>query len=345
MDNSWQVHRDFPLRQLNSFGFVANAQFFCRVRNLDELKLAIAYCQQHELNLRLLGGGSNLVLGPVVTGLVCKVDMGGIGTPVVDEQQVQVSVGAGVNWHEFVRHTLGRGWYGLETLCLIPGQVGAAPIQNIGAYGTEVGDRICSVDVYDRVQDERLQLSAQQCEFGYRTSLFKTTDRYVVLAVSFMLDLQQTNRTQWYPDIAAELARVGVNHPNPGQVAQAVIRVRRRKLPDPRRFGNAGSMFKNPVVPLAQAIQLQSQKPSLSHHVTADDGYAKLSAAQLIDQAGWKGVEQQGLMVWPQQPLVMVNASGQGNGVGLRRLTDAIAADVASKFSVQLELEPLFVDC
>jgi UDP-N-acetylmuramate dehydrogenase len=287
-------------------------------------------------------------MAPQISGLVCHLQLRGIEYEPVGAK-VRVRVAAGENWHNFVRYTLGQGWSGLEALSLIPGQVGAAPIQNIGAYGTELSRWVHSVEAIRRDNGQRQVFSADQCKFAYRHSLFKQSAAYVITAVTFDLlpqGMRLDGGVEHYPDVARELLSLGWATPNARQVAEAVIRVRRRKLPDPAEHGNVGSVFKNPVVSTAKMRALAKQLPQLVSYPGPAAGQCKLAAAQLIDAAGWKGRSADGFTVWPRQPLVLVRLaqgktkSGTGDGRGMRGLAAAIAADVTQRYGIQLMLEP-----
>ena len=284
----------------------------------------------------VLGQGSNLVLPdrlarPVVLAGWCGLSL--------DERggEALLTAAAGEGWHGVVCHSLGQGWAGLENLALIPGSAGAAPIQNIGAYGVELSERLVEVRVFDRAEDRVRTLPAAACRFGYRSSLFKAEPaRYAVLSLTLRLARRPSLRLD-YPDVGRELARLGVAQPTPRQVAAAVIRIRRRKLPDPRQWGNVGSFFKNPIIDPGAAERLGQREPGLVAHPVA--GGVKLAAAQLIDRCGWKGRRLGEVGVWPRQPLVLVN-HGQGRAPDFLALGEAIRRSVLERFGVSLELEP-----
>ena len=250
---------------------------------------------------------------------------------------------AGASWDGFVRWSLAQGLAGLENLALIPGTVGAAPIQNIGAYGVEVRERIHAVEAFERATGEVRRLAPAACAFGYRDSLFKREpDRYVVTAVEFELPRAAPPRLD-YAGIGDELAAMGLaGTPSPTQVADAVSRIRRRKLPDPAVLGNAGSFFKNPIVPAAQAEALQAAHASLPVFRGDADATRKLSAAWLIEQCGWKGHRDGGAGVAASHALVLVNHGG-ATGAQLLDLARRIAASVQARFGVAIEPEPRIV--
>jgi UDP-N-acetylmuramate dehydrogenase len=290
----------------------------------------------------VLGGGSNLLFAGDPPGTVIALETRGISIVEEDGDLAVVRVDAGATWHEFVLWSLEQGLCGLENLALIPGTVGAAPIQNIGAYGVEVRERIRAVEAFDRRENAMARLDNAACAFSYRDSLFKRDpDHYLVTAVEFALPRTPSPRLD-YAGIGDELAAMGIAHPTPTQVAHAVIRIRQRKLPDPAVLGNAGSFFKNPVVPAATAADLQSAHPSLPVFRGNGDDTRKLSAAWLIDQCGWKGHREGDAGVAASHALVLVN-HGHATGAQLLDLARRIAGSVRERFGVAIEPEPRIV--
>jgi UDP-N-acetylmuramate dehydrogenase len=323
------------LDRANTFGLPAEAEFVCRPKHLDELRTVVAEAQKRGLEWWVMGGGSNLLLGPQIGGVCLMPAITGIKVVVETEDDVTLDVGAGVNWHELVRFAVGQGWSGIENLALIPGTVGAAPIQNIGAYGVEIAESTVGVHVLRCADLGQELLPAEACGFSYRSSVFKTTakGRYLITGLRLCLSRRFVARDD-YPDVAQELRRMGLAQPvHPAQVAEAVTRVRRRKLPDWRRFGNAGSFFQNPVVSTEHFARLQRDIPDLAGYPAAK-GY-KVSAARLIDLAGWKGRREGAILVWPRQPLVLVNTGG-GTASQVLTLAERIVNDVVRRFAVQL---------
>ena len=253
-----------------------------------------------------------------------------------------VRADAGVGWHDLVLWTLGHGLCGLENLALIPGTVGAAPIQNIGAYGVEVRQHIHAVDAFDRRGNAMVRLDTQACAFAYRDSLFKRDpDHYVVTSVDFALS-RTPALTLDYAGIGEELEAMGIETPRASQVAEAVIRIRQRKLPDPNVLGNAGSFFKNPIVPVAVADALAGEHASMPVFPGSDADNRKLSAAWLIDQCGWKGFREGDAGVAASHALVLVN-HGHASGAQLLDLARRIAASVQARFGVAIEPEPRII--
>jgi UDP-N-acetylmuramate dehydrogenase len=291
------------------------------------------------VGLTVLGGGSNVVLRRRVAGVVCLVRMRGIRLEPEGAVGVLVTAAAGERWHDLVRYTLGQGLAGLENLSLIPGSVGAAPIQNIGAYGVELSDRFVSLRAFDICSGQTRVFHRDDCRFAYRDSCFKRPEAAHLIILDVTVRLTRTAVPVIdYPDLQLELKRLGWSRPSPVQVAEAVIRVRRRKLPDPRRIGNVGSFFKNPQVSPAQGAEACRRHPALSGRSTPD-GRVKLSAAQLIDACGWKGRVVGRVGVWHRQPLVLVNRGG-ATGADILAVSEDIRRDVNERFGVSLELEP-----
>ncbi|HEX7036997.1 MAG TPA: UDP-N-acetylmuramate dehydrogenase [Pseudomonadales bacterium] len=327
------------LREANTLGVPSVAERLVVVRREAELlALVDAVGRGGASRLTVLGGGSNVVLRRRVPGTVCLIRTRGVriepGTG-----DVLVTAAAGERWHDLVRYTLGQGLAGLENLALIPGSVGAAPIQNIGAYGVELAERFVRLRALDTASGRIHVLHGRDCDFGYRDSVFKRAEAasLVILDVTLCLPRRAEPVTS-YPDVALELERLGRTRPQPWDVAEAVIRIRRRKLPDPRRIGNVGSFFKNPVVTVQEAAHVAARLPALNRYPAAGDR-VKLSAAQLIDAAGWKGARLGPAAVWRRQPLVLVNTGG-ATAADVLTLADAIRRDVADRFDVALELEP-----
>ena len=339
MTAAWTEVRDASLRMRNTFGVEATAPLLVEVADAAALPGVLA---RHAGDApMLLSGGSNLLFAGNPPGAVIALATRGIAMT-EDGEVAIVRADAGATWHEFVLWTLRHGLCGLENLALIPGTVGAAPIQNIGAYGVEVRERIRAVEAFNRRDGAMVRLDNAACGFAYRDSLFKRDpERFVVTAVEFALPRTPALRLD-YAGIGEELAAMGVADPTPSQVADAVIRIRRRKLPDPAVLGNAGSFFKNPIVPAVQAEALHARHPSLPTFRGNDDGTRKLSAAWLIDQCGWKGHREGDAGVAASHALVLVN-HGHATGMQLLDLARRIAASVRERFGVDIEPEPRIV--
>ena len=306
----------------------------------DETALGerLARADDHGEPVAVIGGGTNLVPRARLPGLAVRPRIRGIAFERRGERRWRVTAGAGERWHELVRACLGRGIAGVENLALIPGSVGAAPVQNIGAYGRELAAVLESVTVIDRRRRALVRMTAAECAFAYRGSRFKAdgAQRFVVVRVALALGDLPPNAC--YPDVRQELARLG-GDVNPRSIAEAVIRVRRRKLPDPRRVGNVGSFFQNPFVTAAQLDALRERLDIDAYPDAAGGGRFKIPAARLIDRAGWKGARHGAAQVWPRQPLVLVNLGG-ATGADMLALAARIQADVVDKWGVCLQLEP-----
>ncbi|WP_199154263.1 UDP-N-acetylmuramate dehydrogenase [Chromobacterium sp. ASV23] len=338
-----QFQADVDLRPYNTFGLAARAAHFCRLDDLADLSALLTHPLYRQGPVLWLGGGSNLLLTRDYPGLVAKVALTGIRLLREDGDHVIVEAAAGENWHDFVLHTLAQDWYGLENLSLIPGTVGASPVQNIGAYGVEVKDHLHEVVCAQLDRDGApLVLSNADCCFGYRDSVFKheAAGRLLVTAVRFKLSRTASLRTG-YGDIARQLAADGITAPTPSDISRAVIAIRQSKLPDPAVLGNAGSFFKNPVVSAALADKLLASHPQLPHYPAAD-GRVKLAAGWLIDQCGLKGYREGDAGVHAKQALVLVNY-GQASGAQLHALARKVQEAVRARFGVALEPEPLIL--
>jgi UDP-N-acetylmuramate dehydrogenase len=339
------IEHDVPLQRFNTFGLAAQARHYLRVTDAGQLVRLQDEPGLAGLPRFVLGGGSNVLLTRDVDALVLHMAIEGralVGEEGADGDHVLVRAGAGENWHAFVDYTLQQGLGGLENLSLIPGTVGAAPIQNIGAYGLEIKDVFHSLTVFDPASGERRTLRGEDCRFGYRDSIFKHPEGagLIVLDVTFALPRAWRPNLR-YAELANALAAAGMLDPTPRQVSDTVVAIRRRKLPDPAQVGNAGSFFKNPVVTQAQCAALLELHPHLVHH-RQPDGSEKLAAGWLIDQCGWKGKGIGAAGVYPKQALVLVN-NGGATGADVLALARAIQDDVLERFGVALEPEPVFV--
>ncbi len=331
------------LTALNTLGLRARASALVVYTGQAQLPALSALAQQHG-QVFVLGGGSNVVLGPVIDGLVIKVASRGIRLLEARDDCWIVEAQGGVVWHDFVAHCLENGWAGLENLALIPGTVGAAPVQNIGAYGVEFDQRFHSLDAWDLKHARMVTMSARDCGFSYRHSVFKEGEpgRWLITAVRFRLP-RPWRPVLDYPDLQrhTSVAEAGQGI-GPRDIFDAVCDIRRRKLPDPAVLGNAGSFFKNPIVNNAAADALQQRYPDLVRYPQADGQHSKLAAGWMIDRAGWKGRRVGPVGTHDRQALVLVNHGG-ATAADVARLADAIRADVQRMFGVNLEQEPVAV--
>ncbi len=333
------ILENIDLTSYNSFGLAVRARYFLRVESLDALREAVAFCRQKQLAMVVLGGGSNVLLREDFPGLVIQIALQGISAHESPVGVWRVTAASGENWHRFVEYCLEQHMHGLENLALIPGCVGAAPMQNIGAYGVEVKDFITDVQVFDIATGELETLTNAECHFAYRDSVFKGALRgqKLVLSVSFQLRRQATPNLT-YAALAQAVAGKG-DALSARDVFDAVCAIRREKLPDPKVLGNAGSFFKNPVVSDAQYAELLQTFPDLpSFDVAGHAQWRKLPAAWLIERAGWKGKGVGGAAVYEKQALVIVNRD-HASAQDVVSLALEIIASVEQKFGVTLEPE------
>jgi len=343
MNPPWRLTRDASLRERNTFGVEARAPWLLE---LDDAAALPDLLSRPELDdggsLLVLGGGSNLLFAGDAEGPVLALTNAATRVLAQDATHARVRAEAGMPWHALVMWSLQQGLCGLENLALIPGTAGAAPIQNIGAYGVEVGEFVHAVEAWDRDAGILRRLDRDECAFGYRDSVFKhAPDRYIVTAVE--LDLLRTPAPRLdYAGIGEELAAMGVTRPGASEVAEAVIAIRRRKLPDPAVIGNAGSFFKNPIVPAALAESLQAAHPGLPVFRGDAPDTRKMSAAWMIEACGWKGHRDGDAGVAVSHALVLVN-HGNASGAQLLALARRIAASVEHRFGVAIEPEPRII--
>lgn len=326
------------LKPYNSFGVDVRAQLFAEAHSDADVREALACAQSRELPLLVIGGGSNLLLTADIPALVLRMATRGLRVLSDDGVRVVVEAEAGEAWHPFVLWTLQQGLSGLENLSLIPGTVGAAPMQNIGAYGVEIKDVFAGLTALDRQSGALREFTLEECNFAYRDSLFKhEVGRWLILRVRF--ELKRTTHLHLdYGPVRQRLSEQGIEQPTASDVSQAICSIRSEKLPDPAVLGNAGSFFKNPIVSAALAAQIKLSYPGLIGYPQAD-GQVKLAAGWLIEQAGWKGFREDDAGVHRLQSLVLVNY-GTATGLQLLHLARRIQQDVCERFNVSLEMEP-----
>lgn len=327
----------FNLQKLNTLAVPAVANFYVAVQGDDELLEALNFARTENLPLLVIGGGSNIVLRADFPGVVIQLKSQGKEVVAEDEHFVWLKVAAGENWHHLVEYTLDNALYGLENLSLIPGSVGAAPIQNIGAYGVEVKDLITELSALEIRSGITVNFTNESCRFDYRDSIFKQTfkDQYVITTVTFRLrKAPQLNLS--YPALRDALA--GFDNPTPQAVSDAVIAIRQSKLPDPAITPNVGSFFKNPIISAKQLHALRTIYPDIVSY-PVDAARVKLAAGWLIDRAGWRGKEAAGAQVHAQQALVLTNPE-KASGAAVLALAELIQQSVNTQFGVTLELEP-----
>lgn len=331
-----ELQEQISLKEFNTFGLDVCAKRFASFSTVGELKLGL-----HQLNgdqLLILGGGSNVLLTQNFDGLVLKNEIKGIEVIEEDNQHITVAVGAGENWHQFVMHAIEHNWAGIENLSLIPGTVGAAPMQNIGAYGVEIKKVFDHLEAIEIATGQLHTFSNSACEFGYRESIFKKSHKgqFVITKVVFKLSKTPEFNIS-YGAIQDTLKEMGVSDLSIKAVSDAIIKIRQSKLPDPAEIGNSGSFFKNPEVDAIDYEGLKAEYPNIPGY-KLPDGRIKIPAAWLIEQDGWKGKKFDQIGVHKNQPLVLVNY-GQGKGADIRDLAFDIRRSVAKKFGIELTPE------
>ena len=334
------------LREHNTFGLPAAAATLVHVRSAADVRRVVDHPEFGRAPKFVLGGGSNVVLTRDVPGVVLKIEVPGRRLVQERDDAWIVEAGAGENWHGFVAWTLDQGWPGLENLALIPGSVGAAPVQNIGAYGVELKDRFDSLDAVDLVTGRSVTLDAAACRFGYRDSVFKHADFGGLAGKSVITQVRFRLPKPWQPvlgylDIERKIAETGIHAPDARQLFDWVCAIRSAKLPDPARIGNAGSFFKNPVVSPEQCRDIIARDPEIVHY-PMPDGSVKLAAGWLIDACGWKGKTVGRAGVYERQALVLVNRGG-ASGAEVVTLARAIQESVYGRFGIRLEPEPVII--
>jgi UDP-N-acetylmuramate dehydrogenase len=331
-----QMEHNYSLQPFNTFGIDVKAKHFGAFSNINELQTCLNTFPNEDL--LILGGGSNMLFTQDFTGLVLRNEIKGIAVVKEDDSTVFVKVGAGEVWHEFVLHCIALNWCGLENLSLIPGSVGASPMQNIGAYGVEIKDVFYELSAFHLESGEIHTFSKEQCQFGYRESVFKRAlkNQYIITDVTFVLAKQSVLKTS-YGAIQQELDAKGISNPSMRDISEAVIAIRQSKLPDPKVLGNAGSFFKNPVIHIEAFGPIQAKYPDVSHYVISESE-VKLAAGWLIEKAGLKGYRQGSCGVHEKQALVLVNYGGS-QGQQILDLSTHIIQTIQAQFGVTLERE------
>lgn len=341
-----EVEEGVSLREMNSFGLPAAARRLVRIRSEADVRRVLDDPTIGRLRHLVMGGGSNLVFSRDPDGVVLRVEVPGRRLVEARDEAWIVEAGAGESWHGLVAWTLAQGWPGLENLALIPGTVGAAPVQNIGAYGVELKDRFESLDAVDLVTGRSVTLDADACRFGYRDSVFKQTGFGGLAGKSLITRVRLRLPRHWQPvlgylELARRMAETGQAAPDPRTIFDWVCAIRRAKLPDPAHIGNAGSFFKNPVVTEEQCRDIIGRDPHVVHY-PMPDGSFKLAAGWMIDACGWKGKSVGRAGVYEQQALVLVNRGG-ATGAEVLTLARAIQESVYGRFGIRLEPEPVVV--
>jgi UDP-N-acetylmuramate dehydrogenase len=337
-----QLETHVPLAAMNTFGVAAHAERLVRVHSARDVRFVVDHPQWGALPKLVLGGGSNILITHDPEQLVVKVEIGGMRVLRDDVDAAIIEAGAGVQWHELVRWSLDIGLPGLENLALIPGTVGAAPVQNIGAYGMELADRFDSLDAVDLTTGRMVTLDGRACHFGYRDSLFKRELAGKSLITQVRLRLPKPwQPVLGYADLSRHFGKLGHREPDAREIFDAVCAIRRAKLPDPAVLGNAGSFFKNPVVNRTIRNEILQDFPEIVSYPLAD-GTFKLAAAWMIDASGWKGKSMGHAAVDARHALVLVNKGG-ASGEEIKDLACVVQRAVAQKFGITLEFEPVVI--
>ena len=333
------MQENISLKPYNTFGVDVKSKYFAEVCSLEELIETLKFSNSKKLPLLFLGGGSNILLTKDFEGLAIQLNLKGITEEIIDDNQILVTAKAGENWHQFVMFCLDKNYGGLENLSLIPGNVGTSPMQNIGAYGTEIKDVFESCKVLNLETLEIEVFNLEKCRFGYRDSIFKQEGKgkYVILEVTFRLTRTDHKIDVEYGAIKSELENLGITNPTIKDVSKAVINIRQSKLPDPKVIGNAGSFFKNPTIPLSQFESLKQKFENIPGFPNGDS--VKVPAGWLIEQAGWKGKQIGNVASHKLQALVIINATGNATGKEIFDFSTEIINSVKEKFGIELERE------
>lgn len=330
-----ELKTQVQLQTLNTLRLASIAAYYAKIHSKSDIIKALEFAEQNKVKHIVLSGGSNLLLPKMLNALVMQMAIQGIDVVSESEQNIVLDVAAGESWHDFVEYTTTQQWYGLQNLALIPGLVGASPVQNIGAYGVEVAAFIVSVEAYDCQQKTFVCLDVQACQFAYRYSIFKQQPtRYIITSVRFKLHKQPTFKLD-YGDLSQAVGEIKTAE----NIQKKVIQIRRAKLPDPKQYPNVGSFFKNPIISATQYQQLTAQFPNVPSYAQ-NDGYVKVAAGWLIDQAGWKGKRHGEVGMFERQALVLVNY-GQASLDDVQRAYQCVQADVKKMFGIVLEPEPM----
>ena len=332
------IIKNKSLKSYNTFGIDCNSSFFARINTLKDLEELYQHPLFKSQKKLILGGGSNILFTSNYEGLVIKNEIKGIEIKKETNDVVEVQIGAGVNWHEFVTYAVNNKWGGVENMSLIPGNCGTAPMQNIGAYGVEIKDTFISLNAYEIETGETVSFDRKKCDFGYRESVFKNDlkDQYIILDITLRLQKKPILNTK-YGDINNTLIKNNISNPTIKDVSNAVIEIRTSKLPNPKEIGNAGSFFKNPIIQQDQFKELKTKFPEIVSY-PVNENRVKLAAGWLIEKAGWKGKDFGDFGVHKNQSLVLVNYNN-ASGKEIFNLSQDILEDVYQKFQVNLERE------
>jgi UDP-N-acetylmuramate dehydrogenase len=336
------IKQNVSLKPYNTFGIEAKARFFVEIQSVEDLKLILRNSDFQSIDKLFLGGGSNILLTKNYEGLVVKINLKGIHKVFEDDAHIHIKAGAGEIWHELVMYCVENQYAGMENLSLIPGTVGAAPMQNIGAYGVEIKDIFEELQAMNLETLEIETFKLNDCHFGYRESIFKhqLKRKYVIISVTFKLNKVPIYKVA-YGDIQKTLEEMNSQQLSIKAVSEAVISIRKSKLPDPAEIGNSGSFFKNPEIPKAQYEHLKAQFDQIPSY-PINETSVKVPAGWLIEQAGWKGFRDGQIGVHARQALVLVNYGG-GTGEQIKALSAKVQASVLEKFGISLSTEVNFI--
>ena len=332
------IIENYPLLKLNTFGVDVKAKYFTSINTINELIEATKTNVFKDLELLILGGGSNILFTKDFDGLVILNNIKGKEIIEQNQQSIFLKIGAGENWHELVMYCVDNGWGGIENLSLIPGNTGTAPMQNIGAYGVEIKETFVELEALEISSGKIVKFNNSDCEFGYRESVFKNKmkNQYIILNITLELKKNPVLNIN-YGDVKAILESQNIKNPAIKEVSNAIIRIRQSKLPDPKKIGNSGSFFKNPLVSLNQLELIRKNYPNVVNYEINENEF-KIAAGWLIERAGWKGKKFNNYGVHEKQALVLVNY-GLANGMEIFDLSEKIILDIKDKFGITLERE------
>ena len=329
---------NYPLLKLNTFGVDVKAKYFVSINTVNELIELTKTEVFKDLQLLILGGGSNILFTKDFDGLVILNNIKGKEIIDQNQQSIFLKIGAGENWHELVMYCVENGWGGIENLSLIPGNTGTAPMQNIGAYGVEIKETFVELEALEISSGKIVKFNNSDCEFGYRESVFKNKmkNQYIILNITLELKKNPVLNIN-YGDVKAILESQNINNPSIKQVSDAIISIRQSKLPDPKIIGNSGSFFKNPIVSLNQLELIKKKYPNVVNYKINENEF-KIAAGWMIERAGWKGKKFNNYGVHEKQALVLVNY-GLANGMEIFDLSEKIILDIKDKFGITLQRE------
>ena len=332
------IIENYPLLKLNTFGVDVKAKYFISINTVNELIDLTKTKVFKDLQLLILGGGSNILFTKDFDGLIILNNIK--GKEIIDQTQESIflKIGAGENWHELVMYTVDNGWGGIENLSLIPGNTGTAPMQNIGAYGVEIKETFVELEALEISSGKIVKFNNSDCEFGYRESVFKNKmkNQYIILNITLELKKNPVLNIN-YGDVKAILESQNINNPSIKEVSDTIISIRQSKLPDPKIIGNSGSFFKNPIVSLNQLEFIKKKYPNVVNYKINENEF-KIAAGWMIERAGWKGKKFNNYGVHEKQALVLVNY-GLANGMEIFNLSEEIILDIKDKFGITLERE------